>query len=126
MPIVLKSGNLNLLEPSGPVQACNGVALPMYPQLLRPSKDELDCLALKKEALRFYETSVAEKTRHSSPDELSFRQHRCKKFKYPIGFYYSRIPKERDVLRREYVTESTFSALIWKPLLNSLYLNIFD
>jgi len=24
MPIVLKSGSLNLLEPSGPVQACNG------------------------------------------------------------------------------------------------------
>ena len=28
MPIVLKSGGLNLLEPSGPVQACNGTALP--------------------------------------------------------------------------------------------------
>jgi hypothetical protein len=24
VPIVLKSGNLNLLEPSGPVQTCNG------------------------------------------------------------------------------------------------------
>ena len=29
MPTVLKSGNLNLLEPSGPVQACNGIALPL-------------------------------------------------------------------------------------------------
>ena len=28
VPIVLKSGRLNLLEPSGPVQACNGIALP--------------------------------------------------------------------------------------------------
>jgi len=28
MPIVLKSGSLSLLEPSGPVQACNGIALP--------------------------------------------------------------------------------------------------
>jgi hypothetical protein len=27
-PIVLKSGSLNLLEPSGPVKACNGIALP--------------------------------------------------------------------------------------------------
>ena len=27
MPIVLKSGNLNLLESSGPVQACNGIVL---------------------------------------------------------------------------------------------------
>ena len=25
---VLKSGSLNILEPSGPVQACNGIALP--------------------------------------------------------------------------------------------------
>ena len=30
MPIVLKSGGLNLLEPSGPVQVCNGIALPLY------------------------------------------------------------------------------------------------
>ena len=29
MPIVLKSGSLNPLEPSGPVQACNGIALPL-------------------------------------------------------------------------------------------------
>ena len=28
MSIVLKSVSLNLLEPSGPVQACNGIALP--------------------------------------------------------------------------------------------------
>ena len=27
MPIVLKSGSLNLLEPSGPVEACHGIAL---------------------------------------------------------------------------------------------------
>jgi len=26
----MKSGNLNLLEPSGPLQACNGTALPVY------------------------------------------------------------------------------------------------
>ena len=29
VPIVLKSGNVSLLEPSGPVQACNGIALPL-------------------------------------------------------------------------------------------------
>jgi hypothetical protein len=28
VPIVLKSGSLNLLDPSGPLQACNGIALP--------------------------------------------------------------------------------------------------
>ena len=26
--VVTKSGNLNFLEPSGPLQACNGIALP--------------------------------------------------------------------------------------------------
>jgi len=29
VPIVKKSGGLNLLEPCGPVQACNGTALPI-------------------------------------------------------------------------------------------------
>jgi len=29
VPIVLKSGSLSLLEPSGAVQACNGIALPL-------------------------------------------------------------------------------------------------
>ena len=29
VPIVLKSGSLNLLEPSGPVKACKGIALPL-------------------------------------------------------------------------------------------------
>jgi len=30
LPTVLKSGSLKLLEPSGPLQACNGIALPFY------------------------------------------------------------------------------------------------
>ena len=30
MPIVLKFGSLKLQEPSGPVQACNGTALPLH------------------------------------------------------------------------------------------------
>jgi hypothetical protein len=31
VPIVLKNpGGLNLLEPSGPVEACNGIALPLF------------------------------------------------------------------------------------------------
>jgi hypothetical protein len=30
VPIVLKSESLNLLEPSGPVKACNGIALPYW------------------------------------------------------------------------------------------------
>ena len=30
MPIFLKSGSLNLLEPSGPVQACSGIAFFIY------------------------------------------------------------------------------------------------
>jgi len=31
--VVTKSGNLNFLEPSGPVQACNGTALPFTASL---------------------------------------------------------------------------------------------
>jgi len=33
VPIVLKSGSLRLLEPSRPVQACNGIALPYWIKL---------------------------------------------------------------------------------------------
>jgi hypothetical protein len=31
----MKSGNLNLLEPSGPLQAYNGIALPFYKDKLQ-------------------------------------------------------------------------------------------
>jgi len=33
--VVTKSGSLNFLEPSGPVQACNGTALPFYHKCAR-------------------------------------------------------------------------------------------
>jgi hypothetical protein len=38
MPIVLKTGSLKLLEPSGPAQACNGIALPCFTLLPRDWK----------------------------------------------------------------------------------------
>ena len=48
MQIVLKSGSLNLLEPSGPVQACNGIALPLpYSNGVSPQKSSNKlCLGL--------------------------------------------------------------------------------
>ena len=36
--VVMKSGNLNFLEPSGPVLACNGTALPLLLLLLYMAK----------------------------------------------------------------------------------------
>ena len=39
MPIVLKSGSLHLLEPSGPVQACNGIVLPLPLQSVKEDKN---------------------------------------------------------------------------------------
>ena len=38
MPIILKSGSLNLLEPSRPVQACNGIAFPFPSRLMWKSR----------------------------------------------------------------------------------------
>jgi hypothetical protein len=36
VPIVWKSGSFNLLEPCGPVEACNGIALPyLFKKVLR-------------------------------------------------------------------------------------------
>ena len=48
--VVTKSGNLNFLEPSGPVQACNGTALPFYMSMPIP-------VALRSKA-RFVESRV--------------------------------------------------------------------
>ena len=42
MLIVLKSGSLNLLEPSGPVQACIGIALPLPLPKCIQNKDYMD------------------------------------------------------------------------------------
>jgi hypothetical protein len=45
VPIVLKSGSLNLLEPSGPVKACNGIAL-LYPLLVARFKRQSRAIPL--------------------------------------------------------------------------------
>jgi len=37
----MKSANLNLLEPLGPVQACTGIALPLKVTVLQPLEDTL-------------------------------------------------------------------------------------
>jgi hypothetical protein len=39
----LKSGSLNLLEPSGPVQGCNGIALPFL-LTLDVMRGEVKCI----------------------------------------------------------------------------------
>jgi hypothetical protein len=44
VPIVFKSGNLNLLEPSGPVQACNGIALPFSGTKMLPNSCAKRCV----------------------------------------------------------------------------------
>jgi len=47
VPIVLKSGSLNILEPLGLVQVCNGLALPLplpFPLLLICMKTLLSLL----------------------------------------------------------------------------------
>jgi hypothetical protein len=43
VPIVLKSGSLDLLEPFGPVQACNGTALPLLLYALKFINDMRVC-----------------------------------------------------------------------------------
>jgi hypothetical protein len=37
VPTVLKSGSLKFLEPSGPVKACNGIALPLPYIVMTPT-----------------------------------------------------------------------------------------
>ena len=42
VPIVLKSVSLNILEPSGPVQACNGIVLPLLTELKQVVSTEIN------------------------------------------------------------------------------------
>jgi len=46
---VLKSGSLNLLEGSGPVQACNGIALPLPVDLKQEDSEALTFPQIKTE-----------------------------------------------------------------------------
>ena len=54
----MKSGNLNFLEPSGPLQACNGTALPLltpiknYRKFRVPTKHGVDHLIFQCERLK--------------------------------------------------------------------------
>jgi len=47
--VVTKSGNLNFLEPSGPVQACNGTALPFNHDKWAPAIRSWGVLRLRME-----------------------------------------------------------------------------
>ena len=59
MLILLKSGNLNLLEPSEPVQACNGVALSLPVEIRRKTNSDMieltlgDCAAYDSASYRY-------------------------------------------------------------------------
>jgi hypothetical protein len=59
VPIVMKSGSLNLFEPSGPVKACNGIALPLpLPQILGWENVDWSSLYGDRERLRVVNTVV--------------------------------------------------------------------
>jgi len=58
VPIVLKSGSLNLLETSGPVEACTGIALALH---FHNTARELS-----KDALRQKRVSPAKKTANTN------------------------------------------------------------
>jgi hypothetical protein len=51
VPIVLKSGSLNLLEPYGPVQACNGIASLLY---IDTGANRLHAVTSQKTVMLFY------------------------------------------------------------------------
>jgi hypothetical protein len=52
----MKSGNLNFLEPSGPLQACNGTALLFMCKTLRKETDWMTeyCRIILKQVVRKY------------------------------------------------------------------------
>ena len=73
--VVTKSGNLNFLEPSGPVQACNGTALPClcFPNF--PTTDGNSMVrktdSVVKRTLRVFENRVLGKIIGPKRDEVT-------------------------------------------------------
>ena len=67
MPTVLKSGSLNLLEPSGPVHACNGIAL----SFIALSFIALSFIALSFIVLSFISFSSKE-IRNKAPEDRNY------------------------------------------------------
>jgi hypothetical protein len=59
----MKYGNLNLLEPSGPLQASNGTALPLPLPFLYINIHVI----LKQNSVGFQAVSFAVRTRHTKP-----------------------------------------------------------
>jgi len=68
----LKSGSLNLLEPSGPVQACNGIALPLPLPLQSAKAMALGFTARKS---KFIVSEVRAESGDVSPKVSRFRRH---------------------------------------------------
>ena len=76
----MKSGNLNFLEPSGPLQACNGTALPLpYIYVCKQTKKNADSLLnllyLEDHVTLIYRSvGKCQTTEGYIPDELNNQQ----------------------------------------------------
>jgi hypothetical protein len=66
MPIFLKSGSLKLLEPSGPVQACNGIALPLPSHLI--TELQMCSIEITADATSLESTTTHPITGHEVPE----------------------------------------------------------
>jgi len=83
MPIVLKSGSLILLETSGSVQTCNGIALPFLHLFLVPlTSDETDVTSSSEILVYYYQI-----TWHGLSNENRLHSHGsdCLKFHIKIS-----------------------------------------
>jgi hypothetical protein len=86
VPIVLKAGSLNLLEHSGPLQACNGIALPLpLPMNKSVMSFYVYCLFLSLELVshKVFTSHVSTVYKRSPPTVLVCTHYICY-----FGFYF--------------------------------------
>ena len=80
MSIVLKYGSLNFLEPSGPVQACNGIAsLCRFKSSFPDIPDHLLCSA---GICVLWSISIYQSTRRNNPEDLNLHRNRFDTLKF--------------------------------------------
>jgi actin-related protein len=69
----MKSGNLNFLEHSGPLQACNGIALPLHlPEMCLNTRKDRELITEKAKI----SLSASGFVLHITLELLSFSEHR--------------------------------------------------
>ena len=134
--VVMRSGNLNFLEPSGPLQACNGTAFPFLPCYLVPRRFKYLLQHLILEHPRLWSVQVRGLVKcfvtldlfivrscQSLAQLQSWRAAPCRLSRLLIQYTYSQLP---TIVEAVPPSASWVHAMLWwqRPTYHGIILNV--